>query len=155
MSDWSNRGTAFTTDFHDLHIACRQRDFDKVAALLEAGVDPNIRNKLMPNGDGNNSPLWFAVQGKAKVDIRILEKLLDKGADVNAQCEYGTTALHIACAWAQLEAVRFLVEHGTDLGIKDADGLTPADVADQGYQKGGENAERLAPIKEYLNSKAG
>ncbi len=153
MSDWSNRGKAFATDFHEIHIACRQRQAETVRALLESGIDPNIRNERLPNGDGNNTPLWFAVQGRQPADLRILEQLILRGADINAQGEYGTTALHIACAWGQLEAVKYLVEKGADLEIKDADGLTPKDVVEQGYEKGGEKTERLRPIKEYLSSR--
>jgi ankyrin repeat protein len=153
MSDWSNRGKAFATDFHEIHIACRQRQAERVRALLESGVDPNIRNELLPNGDGNNTPLWFAVQGRQPADLEILEQLIRHGADINAQGEYGTTALHIACAWGQLEAVKYLVGKGADLAIQDADGLTPGGVVEQGYEKGGEKTERLWPIKEYLSSR--
>lgn len=152
MSDWSNRGNAIANDFHELHIACRQRNLEKVLKLLDAGIDPNVRNELSPNGDGSNTPLWFAVQGKPKADIGIIEALIKQGANIDAQCEYGTTALHMACAWGQLEAVKFLVQGGAGLHIKDADGLTPKEVANQGYQNGGRNVEELKSIKEFFES---
>ena len=56
-------------------------------------------------------------------DIELVQRLLDRGADVNAQDDYGNTALsnHHSIS---IDIVRLLLDKGADLDIKDRDGNT-------------------------------
>lgn len=59
--------------------------------------------------------------------------LLDRGANVNAisQNEGGRTPLHAAVARRRVELVTLLLDRGADVGIRDAEGRTPLDLADR------------------------
>ncbi len=115
--------------FDEIHLAARHRDLDRVARLLAAGVDPNVRNAREPNGDGGNTPLWFAAQGARPGGVPVARRLLDAGARMDERCEYGTTALHMAASWAHLDTVQLLVACGADPDGRDNDGRTPLDIA--------------------------
>ena len=110
--------------FEEIHLAARHRETERVASLLRRGVDPNVRNRREPNGDGGNTPLWFAAQGARPGGVPIATALLDAGARVDEHCEHGTTALHLAASWGHLDVVRFLVDRGADIRARDDDGAT-------------------------------
>lgn len=48
---------------------------------------------------------------------------------VNARDAYGCTPLHLACEEDRQEIVKFLVENGADLEIKNKEEKTPIDLA--------------------------
>ena len=92
------------------------------------------RNRIEPNGDGGNTALWFVAQGGTRDGQTTAAGLLiDAGADVNAVCEHGTTAAHLACSWGHEDLLKLLGEAGADLSIRDSDGMTPEMVARAGY----------------------
>ena len=119
--------------FDEIHLAARNRDIAKVMSLLESGADVNLRNRAEANGDGGNTPLWFAAQGPKSGGVVVAKALIDVGADVNAICEHGTTAMHLACSWGHADLAEVLHTAGADLGIADGDGMTPEMVARNGY----------------------
>jgi hypothetical protein len=147
--------------FEEIHLAARNRDAAKVSALLEAGADPNLPNRKEPNGDGGNTPLWFAAQGARPGGVPVARVLLAAGARINEPCEYGTTALHIAVAWAHPDMVQFLVAAGADTLSRDDDGRTPAEMgrslgqnlarANRGGQSSSERENLLARIQAIIN----
>jgi ankyrin repeat protein len=55
--------------------------------------------------------------------------LIERGLDINATNKVGATALHYAVRSANLRMVNFLVERGAKIGVRDAKGSTPAEVA--------------------------
>jgi len=64
----------------------------------------------------------FAVLAR---DVRRLEYLISKGADVNTQAEYGLTPLHYICFFdGTIEIVETLLRAGADSNIQDAAGKT-------------------------------
>jgi len=73
---------------------------------------------------------WTPIMTAAyNCELRAMQWLLDKGADINAICEDGDTAVHYAAAQGEGDAVRLLITAGCDFTIKDNDGETPLMVA--------------------------
>jgi uncharacterized protein len=106
--------------------AAKNGDVEMMEVLL--GRNANAR-QAMPGG---MTPLLFAVTAsrrKSAHDALAAAKLcLDNGADVNARDASGATALHLAVATSD-DLVKYLVERGARLDVKDQAGRTPLDVA--------------------------
>lgn len=63
-----------------------------------------------------------------QVNKRIMEMLVDRGANVNHQNKTGNTALHYAMAYDPEGKIgEYLIEKGADDTIANAHGLTPYD----------------------------
>jgi len=94
---------------------------EAITLLIESGADVN-----KPNCFGMNVFIVSAARG----DVKLLEVLLQHGARINAiypsSCstiyDADPNALMYAAEEGQLEAVRFLLEHGADPLYKDAKG---------------------------------
>lgn len=72
-----------------------------------------------------NTLLLLACQNSNK---RLAEMLLLRGANVNHQNVGGNTALHFALAFdAEGMLGEYLIEHGADDSLENAEGLTPYD----------------------------
>ena len=70
-------------------------------------------------------PLIKALSKRPPESLEKLEKLIAKGADVNAQDKYGNTALHVACQNGHFSAGQFLLGHGANVKILSKSGKTP------------------------------
>jgi ankyrin repeat protein len=68
-------------------------------------------------------------RGGARVDLKVLQLLLDSGIDINAQNEHGQTALHGAAFAAAHEAVQFLIDRGARIDLRDSLNRRPLEVA--------------------------
>ena len=77
--------------------------------------------------------------------IRMVKKLIKKGAHVNAIDRYGETPLHEA---SKLDVIKFLIENGADKTIRNNMDQTPEDVAN-----GKMDQKRLAICQWYLLNK--
>ena len=140
------------TGFDPIHSAARERDVATIRALLSEGVDVDSPNGRAPNGDGGNTPLWFAAQGPWPNGIHVVRALVAAGANVNRQCEHGRTALHMAAAWAHLDVVMFLMDDGADPSIRDDEGMTPARVAREGYKSNRVADDERREVRHYFDS---
>lgn len=125
-----------------LHQAARQRDTAKAAALIAAGADVNAADPRNDEGEGGNSPLWYAAQGLPPGGVPIAQLLVEAGADVNLPGEFNMTPLHIACSWGQVEMVRFLHEHGAKIDCKDDYNRTPVELVQADYDAGLATSEK-------------
>src|SRR5258707_1120622 len=74
----------------DLFDAINKGDLDAFAQMLKD--DPKLANKPNANGD---LPLHYALRGNSK---KIIDLLLDAGADVNAFDANGFAAMHFAAS---------------------------------------------------------
>jgi ankyrin repeat protein len=97
--------------------------------LLEQGADPNIptlggTTALMAAAGVN----WTVAQTYTVSKEALLEAVkicLEKGADLNATNSMGLTAVMGAANRGSDDIIKFLVEHGAKLDVKDAVGRTP------------------------------
>ncbi|GLB00254.1 hypothetical protein AtubIFM57143_009300 [Aspergillus tubingensis] len=106
-----------------LGMASRRSSPLIVDLLLEHGA--NIRT---------SNVLHYAACRKDGRAIPIMEHLLQRGADVNefgypAFLHFGGTPLHAASYQGNLPAVNWLLEHGANPGVEDAQGSKPLDLA--------------------------
>ena len=51
--------------------------------------------------------------------------LVERGADINKENEYGETPLFEACENGKLVIVKYLIEHGADINKRNNTGETP------------------------------
>ncbi len=81
--------------------------------LIEHGADPNV-----PDVE-SVTPFMQICEGCNKVFIKIVERMLEKGADVNAKTNSGNTILtrlfQFPRAYEQERVIRILLEKGADL----------------------------------------
>ena len=102
-----------------LHATAFSGNFDVVRKLIE--YDPADANAM----DGNGStPLHWVSGGHYFKDGSVLRFLLEHGADISVQNQYGETPLHLASFNGALGVVRMLLEHGADVEAKNNDGKT-------------------------------
>ena len=59
----------------------------------------------------------------------ILNKLLEKGADLNFESEFGITPLMMSCYFNNRELILYLIEHKADLNITNMDNDSPLVIA--------------------------
>ena len=91
------------------------------AELEKPGVDPN---------EGGKANLTALHKAAAKGHVRVIELLLQKGANTEAQTRRTMdTPLHMACSGGHTNAARALVACGADLNAVNKMGWTPLHVA--------------------------
>ena len=89
--------------------------------LIEQGINVNI-----PDDDDGETPLHKACSFN---NVESIKLLLDQGADVNIQHNYGYTPLYTACSNNSVESVKLLILNGANVNIPDNYGRTPLHLA--------------------------
>lgn len=96
-------------------------DQRQIAALLEAGVDPDCADS-----EGWTGIHWATALGR----LDLLELYLSHGGNINKPRADGYTALHITCEIGDEEATLFLVQRGAKTELRTRyDEFTPLHVA--------------------------
>jgi len=109
----------------DIFQAAQAGSLPDVKAFVEK--DPALAKAKNPGGQ---TPLHIAA-GYGRLEVAAY--LISKGADVNAQDNFHTAPLHIACAAeAPVEIVRLLVEKGADVNAVAKYTGKPLDIALEG-----------------------
>ena len=110
-----------------LTMAIYKGSEEMVKILLDHGAGPQLYAR------GMISPLDIAVWRTPWPNVKVVELLIRRGADANAQIRDGATALHqIArlCEHPQrTQMAEILLENGADVRIKDRLGRTPLSAA--------------------------
>lgn len=83
-------------------------DVTAVKQLLDAGVDPNLK-------DDELTPLFFAI---AKNHLEIVQLLLDRGVDPEAKVDDDHKALGFAALLGRTEIVKLLLARGADVNAE-------------------------------------
>jgi cytohesin len=116
-----------------LHNAANHGRLQELRMLIEHNADIHIRNGL------GESPLHVASSPWIHRDhVDIMQELLDRGADPNAQDSDGSTPLHRS-SWNEkegyvatkgtVEGTRLLLKHGASFDAEDNKGRTPLQLA--------------------------
>ena len=98
-------------------------DKSRVELFLEAGMNPDVR--------GKDSDTTALIEASYRGYTEIVQILIDKGADVNAQGDYGYTALIAASAIGHTEIVQILIDKNAKVNEKNNGGYTALLVASQ------------------------
>jgi ankyrin repeat protein len=123
LAEDTGRHGAWAPDgFFPLGLAAFFGRREAVAALLEAGADPNA----VARNPTKVRPLHAAA---AAHDAEIVRALLEAGADPNLPQQVGFLPLHEAASEGLVEMARMLVEHGARTDVAADDGKIPADFA--------------------------
>ena len=129
-----------------LYTACDKANIEELNSILDEHPGLNLNFLIEPPGllsyHKKVTPLMVACEAlslgallhfgeePARISDRKLEtvrRLVEFGADVNAQNEDGQTALHYACRSCRVYIVQYLLENGANLSICDLDMMTPLD----------------------------
>jgi ankyrin repeat protein len=118
-----------------LMTACRQGQEHIVQALVESGADVNY---TVPSNDSAASALQAALDTAdfKEEQMRVIQYLLQKGADVKGRNKAGQFPLLFAVDHGHMEIVKVLIEHGAD--VNDADlkgGFALQTAACNGYPR--------------------
>ncbi|MBN2684303.1 MAG: ankyrin repeat domain-containing protein [Pontiellaceae bacterium] len=110
-----------TNDGYLLLWAIEKQDEDLVLLLLKFGADPN-------KSENGSTPLHWACALPEKHRLKVVQALVEYGADINARDDVGATPLHWA-ANGRFDCVEYLLSINADINIKSITGQTILDVA--------------------------
>lgn len=102
---------------HDLMAPATRGDLDAVAALLKTHPDlvTYIDEYQARGQSGGKMALQYAAESG---HARIVQLLIDNGADLNAQTEHGASALHLAVLRKHEAVVDTLIRNKADLNLR-------------------------------------
>ncbi|EDQ84314.1 uncharacterized protein MONBRDRAFT_30380 [Monosiga brevicollis MX1] len=103
-------------DGKQLYMACLTLDPQKALQLLTSWDQQRIRDAAQYKDDRHgDTPLHWACRNG---DVKVVEMLLQHGADAKAKDNRGDTPLHKACRNGHVKVVEMLLKHGADAKAK-------------------------------------
>ena len=154
----------------DIIQAARFGDLDKLRDCIESGIpvdhaDPAGETALFHIvGMGSDEGFRLLLENDADIHHRdrqgdttlhkamtfdqrgLASHLIERVLDINATNKIGATALHYAVRSGNLGMVEFLVEKGAEVEVQDADGNSPAEVAQAMCEQEGLSGPMGRPI---------
>ena len=114
-----------------LHVASAYGKIEAIDILLKNGAAVNAQTY------GGSTPLHYAIDGVGNLQtgvtediaIGVVNLLLQSGADVNKQTFSGETGLHQSAKSGLSGIVKLLLEHDTELEVKDDQNWTALEAA--------------------------
>ncbi|XP_067661991.1 ankyrin-3-like [Haliotis asinina] len=129
MEKGANLSLTCDTGSNILHLACSKGRLEVLKYILSQNiVDINSR------GRSKKTPAMIAAEcGHEKV----VELLVEKGANLSLACEKGSNILHLACSKGRLEVVKYILSQNiVDINCRGRSKKTPAMTAAQyGYKE--------------------
>jgi uncharacterized protein len=113
--------------------AAQSDDVTVMKLLKESGADPKIAATdgttplMVAAGVGWSDGQSHGAQAEAPEALRLC---IEWGLDVNAKNDVGYTALHGAAFRGANDVVKFLVEHGARMDVKNQEGRLPVNMAE-------------------------
>ena len=120
-----------------LHLAAAEGNNDTVQLLLESGAEVDA----VTTNSGCTSLHYAASLGH----VELCELLVRYGADPDAQTAMLGTALHLAVSRGHPEVVALLLKYNARLDIRDKNGMTPLQQAENINQQGHCDTDQSAP----------
>jgi ankyrin repeat protein len=115
-----------------LYMALRFGHINSIKILLDYGADITVQDRL------GSSPLHIALDGGIDGAVQLLLDHRTHGNRINISLcisnvkdKQGQTPLHQAVIFDRYEDIKILLDHGADINIKDRDGFTPFDMANE------------------------
>ncbi|MDY6783091.1 MAG: ankyrin repeat domain-containing protein [Cyanobacteriota bacterium] len=99
----------------------------KYAITSAVGIVPNWAYEAISHGNLDISSYERAsLHDAVRTDnLKLVQLLLERGADVNAMYDNYTTVLHETVRYENPKMARLLLEHGADVNVKDRESQTP------------------------------
>jgi len=94
--------------------------------LEKLGELPSLLDSALDSE--NWRPLHYCFHPRAKLCEPLIDALLKRHADVNAQAKTGLTPFHLCCQMGPLSLIERMLEHKADIEMK-AQGKTPLEFA--------------------------
>jgi hypothetical protein len=108
-----------------LHVAVETADVATVSSLINSGVDVNSRN-----AEGSTAlHLACSANSSTAEHAKIVQLLLEAGANPNVADDSSDTPLHVAVSFSRTEVVQQLLQHGAKLTAANVTGWTPLTLA--------------------------
>jgi ankyrin repeat protein len=105
----------------ELHAALIAGDKSAALQALASGADVDSKDTRPLLGD-NQTALHYAVGFD---DAELIDAIIQKGADIDAQTTSGHTALWLACNGGHRDSVHALLKNGANPNIKNFEGYSP------------------------------
>ena len=102
-----------------LLFALTRRQPDIIKSVLAKTEDVNQRD-----GRQQSTSLMYAVMHR-NGHPKLLDAIIEKGADINLKNSRKQTALHVACYYNNIEAAKAIIKAGADLDLQDNNSNTP------------------------------
>ncbi|NWK57712.1 ankyrin repeat domain-containing protein [Verrucomicrobiaceae bacterium N1E253] len=112
----------------EIDEAIFDNDSQKIAALIKEGLDPNWTTEH----DGWNMLHQALVGIRVQPPTEIIQFLIDREVDLNAQDVEGWTPLHFAVRSRNLEVVKLMINYNLDIELKNNGGDTALAMAFKG-----------------------
>jgi cytohesin len=125
----SSLGAGVTEELNrQLRTAVSRRDIEQVQSLISKGADVNARGSM-----GKRTPLQEAAGAFSVKSKKIVELLIDNGADVSAKTVFGETLLELPRGRFRREVAEVLIARGADVNARNEEtGQTPLHAVARG-----------------------
>ncbi|WP_371219595.1 ankyrin repeat domain-containing protein [Orientia tsutsugamushi] len=107
---------------YNLYNAVQNNDFTELERLI---ASPDL-DKNQPLHDNGYTILHLFVRTG---NIQIIQKLLDEGANINQQDNYGCSALHTAVRLGEIDVIQKLLDEGANIDLQNHSGQSPLHYA--------------------------
>ena len=95
----------------------------------ESHNNPQERPTPSSNGKASKDDNHLLIKAVKDEDIELVQQLLERGADVNFQEEWGWSPLHNAVQVGREDIVDLLLSHGAEPCLRKKNGATPFIIA--------------------------